>query len=198
MYLFDNELFAIECVAKYAMEGRVVDSSNGQFAHCPEPKPKGQKCKLSGDKGYWLTFEDHQHQGLLQSVDFDSRHFWSTDVGLWLDTKPPGYGELYVIYKHYISGEHNPMFGVTRKAHSEKMSGENNPQYGKTGALSHNSKAIIAIKPDGTKRHFVSVKEAAEELRINRGTLCSRYLKLGHIPKKGKFKNWQFFFAEQK
>jgi hypothetical protein len=253
MYLFDNELFAIECMAKYAREGLVVDSRNGQFAHCPTPKPKGQKYKLPGDSGYWLTFNDHQHQGLLQSVDMGRRCFFTQDVKRYLDTKPPGYGELYIIYKHYISGEHssrfgvphteaqkkaqskrmlgntlteetkkriseekkgekNPMFGMSgeksprfgarnteaqKKAHSERMSGENHPFYGRTGALHHNSKAIIVIKPDGTKLHFGSINEAARDLRTDSGKLCW-YLNNGKQPKKGKWEGWQFFFVQQK
>ena len=61
------------------------------------------------------------------------------------------------------------------------------------GAESPFSKAIIAIKPDGTKLHFGSSCEAASELRITPSNLC-RYLKFGHLPLWGKFKGWQFLF----
>ena len=217
MYLFDNELFAMRCIAKYAMEGLVVNSRNGQFAHCPEPRPKGQKWRLSGDKGYWLTFNDHQHQGLLQSVDFDRRCFYTYEVKLWLNTKPPGYEGLYEIYNEFISGKHHPLFGVPHtEEHKKKLSeakfGENNPNYGVPhteewkkahsekmsgryiGALSPRSKAIIAIKPDGTELHFGSIREAARELGIDSSFLC-RLLKRGKSPTNGKLKGWQFLFT---
>ena len=118
MYLFDNELFAIECMAKYAMEGLNVNNRgihNGrrdEFAHCPTPKPKGQTNRREGDLGYWLTSNDHQHQGLLQSKDMDCRCFYTGKVSNWLKPEQPNFFELYGIYKYYISGEFN---GLTDK-----------------------------------------------------------------------------------
>ena len=197
MYLFDNELFAIECMAKYAMEGLVVNNRgihNGrrdEFAHCPTPRPKGQKDKLAGDLGYYLTFFDHQHQGLLQSVDEGRKCYINYKVKLYLDTWPPGCFELWDIYDK---------FNKHTKEHKDKLSvaksGKKHPNYGNTGALSPCSKAIIIIKPDGTKLHFVSSVEAARELGIDRGHLCTRYLKTGRSPRWGKFKDYQFFYAE--
>ena len=98
-----------------------------------------------------------------------------------------------------MSGENHPLHGVPRtkaqkKAVSEKLSGENNPNYGNTGALSTSSKAIIAIKPDGTQQHFGGISEAARELGINQSNLCNGYLKTGKSPRWGKFKGWQFFY----
>jgi hypothetical protein len=226
MYLFDNELFAIECVAKYAIEGRVVDSSNGQFAHCPEPRPKGQKHRLPGDRGYWLTFNDHQHQGLLQSVDVGRKCYFTPDVLKYLDTWPSGFFELYDIYDkfnkptpetrkklsvarrrrkswyHLRPGRKHPLSGVpiteeTKKKISETLSGRTgalSPMYGRTGSLSNRSKAIIAIKPDGTELYYDSILEAARDLEIKHHTL-GNYLKNGHIPTRSEFKNWQFFYA---
>jgi hypothetical protein len=111
------------------------------------------------------------------------------------------------------SGENHPQFGIpvteeTKKKISEaksgKFTGENNPNYGRTGekhpnygntgALSPNSKAVIVVKPDGTELHFVSGTEAARELGIVQGHLSSRYLKPGKVPKRGKFKGWQFLY----
>jgi hypothetical protein len=94
------------------------------------------------------------------------------------------------------SGENNPRFGVPnseaqKKAHSERMSGRH------LGALSPCSKAIIAIAPDGTELHFGGICEAARELGINQSSLCSRYLKTGNVPKKGKFKGWQFIYENR-
>ena len=80
-----------------------------------------------------------------------------------------------------------------KKKQSVANSGENHPQYGNTGALHHNSKAIIVIEPDGTQRHFASCIEAVRELEINKGHL-STYLKTGRSPIRGKFEGWQFLF----
>ena len=105
-------------------------------------------------------------------------------------------------WKKSMSGENHPLFGVPRteeekKKISEALSGENNPQYGRTGALHHNSKAIIAIKPDGTELHFGSICEAARELKMNRGHLSGRYLKPGYVTTRGKWKGWQFLLENR-
>jgi len=97
-------------------------------------------------------------------------------------------------------GEKHPMYGVPnseeqKKTHSERMSGEKNPNYGNTGALSPCSKAIIAIKPDGTELYFDSIIDATKELGIDGGSLCGKYLKTGKSPKWGRFKGWQFRYV---
>ena len=97
-----------------------------------------------------------------------------------------------------MSGENNPMYGVprteeTKKKISQAKSGEKHPQYGRTGALHHNSKAIIAIEPDGTKQYFGGISEAARKLKIPRNNL-SNYLGKGHVLTKGPRKDWQFLY----
>ena len=191
MYLFDNELFAIECVAKYAMEGLDVkeggvhDGRTDQFAHCPYPRPKGQKHKLPGDLGYWLTFYDHQHQGLLQSVDVGRKCYFAPDVKLYLDTFPEGFFELYEIYDE---------FNAHTEDWKERRSGKKHPMYNKTGALHHRSRAIIVIKPDGTKLHFGGVNEAARKLGIDQANLSGYFLKKGHVVTQRKWKGYQFLY----
>ena len=97
-----------------------------------------------------------------------------------------------------MSGENHPQFGVPHTEESKKKmsaakSGEKNPQYGKAGALHPRSKAIIAIKPDGTELHFGGGREAARELRVNQGNLC-QYLKTGHVLTQGPLKSWRFLY----
>lgn len=100
--------------------------------------------------------------------------------------KNPNYGIPHTEeWKQAMSGENNPCYGRT---------GEKHPNYGNTGALNPGSKAIIAIKPDGTQWRYGSIREAARDLKISSGNLCSRYLKPGKQPEGGKFEGWQFFY----
>ena len=101
-------------------------------------------------------------------------------------------------YSESKTGKKHPRFGIPnteeqKRKNSEANSGEKHSQYGNTGALSHNSKAIIAIEPDGTQRHYGSCIEAARELGMNQSSLSSRYLKPGHVPR-GKWEGWQFHY----
>ena len=103
-------------------------------------------------------------------------------------------------WKKAMSGENNPRFGVSHTEESKKKmsvarSGEKNPNYGKFGAAHNRSKAIIAIKPDGTEEHYGSIIDAVRdtELGIGRGGL-HHFLKTGHVSTRGKFKDWQFLY----
>ena len=96
-----------------------------------------------------------------------------------------------------LSGEKNPNYGIPHTEEwKQAMSGENNPNYGRTGSLHPLSKAVIAIEPDGTQRHFGSGHEAARELTIPQQSL-SRHLNTGKQPKRGKWKGWQFFYENR-
>ena len=87
-----------------------------------------------------------------------------------------------------------PQTEKTKKKISEALSGKKHPNYGNTGALNTCSKAIIAIKPDGTELHFGSVIDAARELGIDAGNLSSYYLKSGKSARWGKLKDWKFLY----
>jgi DNA-binding transcriptional MerR regulator len=92
-----NEEFALACLRYYEEQGIVVDATNGQFAHCPLPRGMG-------DKGYYLLWEHHQQQGLLQSRDVGRRCFWSGHAKQWLQGCaywPDNYFELWDIYEQF-------------------------------------------------------------------------------------------------
>jgi len=193
--MLPNEVFALECIARYAREGLDVkeggvhDGYPDEFAHCPYPRPKGQTNKKKGDRGYYLTFFDHQKQGLLQSVDEGRKCYMIQKVYLYLNTMPPGHEELRVIYDK---------FNVLTKEHKDKLSvaksGTKHPRFGMFGALNPHSKAMIAIEPDGTQLHFGGVSEAARELGIPLAQLSRLLNSDKQQPRCGKFKNYQFFY----
>ena len=113
-----NEEFALACLAYYEEQGLIVDATNGQFAHCPLPRGMGET-------GYYLLWEHHQQQGLLQSVDVGRKCFFNADVKNWLLTSnywPDNYFELWNIYEHYTR-EHvkNSLRKVTSEQRSEMM-----------------------------------------------------------------------------
>ena len=178
--MLPNEVFALECLARYAREGLDVkqggvhDGYQDEFAHCPYPRSMG-------NDGHYLTFYDHQKQGLLQSQDMDRCCFIPWATKLWLDTYPPNYFELHNIYDKY-----NRKTEAWKKAQSERMTG-------KKGALSNASKPLIVIKPDGTRLYFVSGNEALEKLKISKSSL-SRYARAGDLLITGNFEGYQFFY----
>ncbi len=111
--MLSNERFALECLQRYAESGDIVDATNGQFAHCPQPE-------RYGDKGYYLTWEDHQHQGLLQSRDIGECCFFKGHAKKWLldcDHFPDNYFELWDIYEKYASKQSKK---IAEKLHEEK------------------------------------------------------------------------------
>lgn len=111
--MLPNEVFALTCRAYYEEQGLIVDKTNGQFAHCPQPE-------RYGDAGYYLTWEDHQHQGLLQSKDIGECCFFLGHAKKWLlecDPIPENYFELWDIYEGYAS-EHSR--NNNKKLHAEK------------------------------------------------------------------------------
>ena len=80
----------------WAISRRQDRGGNGRVeAHTPLPK------RLGGTETVWLTWEDHQQHGLLQSEDFDCLCFWPADVSSWLNTFPPNALELEDLRKKW-------------------------------------------------------------------------------------------------
>lgn len=98
--MLPNEVFARACRAYYEEQGLIVDETNGQFAHCPYPRGMGET-------GYYLLWEHHQHQGLLQSKDVGRCCFFVGHARKWLSTCdywPDNYFELWDIYEEFATG----------------------------------------------------------------------------------------------
>jgi hypothetical protein len=109
--MLSNERFALACRAYYEEIGLIVDSSNGQFAHSPLTR---KEC----DTGYYLLWEHHQHQGLLQSKDLDKCCFFSGDTKKWLlecDYFPADYFELWDIFEKYFHKNKKKVAETNRK-----------------------------------------------------------------------------------
>jgi hypothetical protein len=138
--MLPNEVFALACRAYYDEQGFVVDATNGQFAHCPLPRGMG-------DKGYYLLWEHHQQQGLLQSRDVGRRCFWVGDAKRWLqqcDYWPDNYFELWEIYEE---------FGVT-------------DEWRKAGVIAGNSKESRAKRSKTYKDILSTFTDAERKSRV--------------------------------
>jgi hypothetical protein len=115
--MLPNEQFALACRAWYEEQGLIVDETNGEFAHCPQPE-------RYGDAGYYLLHEHHQQQGLLQSKDIGECCFFVGHAKKWLqgcEYFPDNYFELWDIYEEYAKEHCSSHEGKVLKAlHAEK------------------------------------------------------------------------------
>jgi hypothetical protein len=163
--MLPNEVFALACLAYYEEQGFVVNKENGIFAHCPLTR---HECET----GYYLLWEHHQHQGLLQSRDLDKCCFFAGDALKWLrecDYFPDDYFELWGIYEKYtyLSGE---MRGKTNK---EEKLGICNPA---THRLPH---VIEAKKENGRKvsaqfqKEGLGIFDPANKEKVIQGSIKS-------------------------
>jgi len=205
--MLTNEIFALQCLERYAEYGIIVDKTNGVFAHCPLPKGMG-------DTGYYLTWEDHQHQGLLQSVDIGKRCFWVGDTKKWLNSLeyfPDDYFKLWDIYEKFISGEHSGYFGVfkkrkpraketkykLRKANLGKKlpsNVRNKISKTKTGKLNTNGQKVEVVFPDGKVEIYPTVAELQRRLQGCYSTL-REWSSNNRTPRRGKFAGYTFRYA---
>lgn len=115
--MLPNEEFALACRAYYEEQGLIVDATNGQFAHCPLPKGMGET-------GYYLLWEHHQLQGLLQSRDVGRKCFWGGDAKKWLTSCnywPDNFFELWDIYDDFIRDTHQLQTPEARSKNAEAI-----------------------------------------------------------------------------
>jgi hypothetical protein len=164
--MLSNEIFALACRAYYDEEGIVVDASNGEFAHCPQPK-------RYGDTGYYLLWGHHQHQGLLQSRDIGECCFFIGHARKWLsecDYFPENYFELWDIYEKYASElskdnnkkNHAEKDEFGRSVHSMKAFEEVHKEKDEFGRSAHTMRALRKAieRRDEFGRRVCSVKGA--------------------------------------
>lgn len=135
--MLPNEEFALACLAYYEEQGFVVNKENGVFAHCPLTR---HECET----GYYLLWEHHQHQGLLQSKDLDKCCFFAGDALKWLtecNYFPANYFELWDIYEKYssLNGE------IRGKTNKEENLGICNP-------ATHQLSYVIEAKRENGRR----------------------------------------------
>ena len=142
--MLPNEIFALACRAYYEEQGLIVDKRNGEFAHCPYPRGMG-------DTGYYLLWEHHQQQGLLQSRDVGRCCFLIGSAKKWLTTCnywPDNYFELWDIYEEFTNSH---LKEASAKAHKEKDDQGRSLLTLKLLANVHNEKT-----EDGKSKHAVS------------------------------------------
>jgi hypothetical protein len=212
--MLPNEKFALACRQKYAESGDLIDKDNGVFAHCPVPECEG------GTEGLYLTFDDHQNQGLLQSVDFDRMCFFPSDVKHWLQTCsefPDDYFKLWDIFDHYVK-EHQKsggnklkelekgIFDSTRRKEWSHVYRNNALRVGKEnarllrGVCNPNTRQKVkdllslpveSVEPNGSTKRFYSASEAGRYYGIGQPTVC-RCASRGTPITRGKFQGFLF------
>jgi len=118
--MLPNEEFALACLAYYEEQGLIVDATNGQFAHCPFPKGMGET-------GYYLLWEHHQHQGLLQSRDIGERCFFVGHAHKWLrecDYFPNDYFGLWQIFEEFAKPSHDLSYLQSAEVRQKRKEGQ--------------------------------------------------------------------------
>ena len=168
-----NEKFALSCIKRYASEGRTIDKTNGVFAHCPAPKCEG------GTEGVYLTSEDHQHQGLIQSIDFGRMCFFYPDVKSWLksaDVWPNDFFRLWDLCEYY-HGQHNKKISSEwwdqlsedqKREHSQKL--KDSYQSRTAESKKHAAQRIITYNQSLTREERAAKANHMREVYNNRAT----------------------------
>jgi len=150
--MLPNERFALACRAWYEEQGLIVDETNGEFAHCPQPE-------RYGDAGYYLLHEHHQQQGLLQSKDVGECCFFLGHAKQWLENLtyfPDDYFELWDIYDEYSKKQAGE---AGKTAHSEKNEEGKSKHAIKAAKTSHRKK-----DENGKSKLAVEMQKKANEV----------------------------------
>ena len=106
----DQYQFVEERLAFYDEQG-LTPEPGGEWQEAHYPDPKGV-----GDKTVWMTFNDHQQQGLYQSEEHGRCCFYNYDTFRFLTHGPfvPGWFDLWDLYdkwKGEAGREHGPRNG---------------------------------------------------------------------------------------
>jgi hypothetical protein len=192
--MLPNEKFALACRAYYEEQGLIVDKTNGEFAHCPLPR---SECET----GYYLLWEHHQHQGLLQSRDVGRRCFLTGLTKKWLLTAnyfPDNYFELWDIFENYAKPTHDLSYlnspevfakrGATMKRNLSKLLPAERKQKTKEANIAR-QKPIRVYFPNGRIGTYPSLKFAAECLSCTPENIKNR---VDNPSQRGMFKNFRF------
>jgi hypothetical protein len=206
--MLSNEVFARACRAYYEEQGFIVDHTNGEFAHCPQPE-------RYGSSGYYLLWEHHQHQGLLQSQDIGECCFFAGDAKKWLlecNYFPSDFFTLWDIYEKY-SKIHQSVAGkkgakrMNEIIHSEKDEngkskhavniGKKGGQIGgskggRKGGKAGGRKVKVTLQ-NGSQIVFSSITEAGDYFSIS-GTYIKKRIREG-LSRRGKLLGIKFEFA---
>ena len=166
--MLPNEVFALACRAYYEEQGLTVDERNGQFAHSPLTQ---KEC----DTGYYLLWEHHQQQGLLQSIDLGKCCFWTPHARQWLtacDYWPDNYFELWDIYERFAreQGLKNVHLCHTPEAELKRVE-----TYKKRGHKNtHLSGGEVRARATQSMREFWTSEEGMKKRRVIRNRRAPR------------------------
>lgn len=181
--MLPNEAFALACRAYYEEQGLIVDETNGEFAHCPYPEGMGET-------GYYLLWEHHQQQGLLQSRDVGKCCFFGPDAKKWLLTAnyfPDNYFDLWDIYEEslLVRGEaiRKTLLSWPEKKRKARMA----------NAVDAIKKPVKVTFPNGESKVFSSCREVSTELGCDKGSVV-RWLK-GHRHPSRNYAGYSFCYA---
>ena len=155
--MLPNEEFALACLAYYEEQGLIVDHTNGQFAHCPLPRGMGET-------GYYLLWEHHQQQGLLQSRDVNKCCFFAGHAKQWLQTCktwPESYFELWDIYDEFAQKNGERVDNLRQVEVLQKAANSRRKWFNSPAGLKHQE--LLRKLPRGNARKVKVVFESGEE-----------------------------------